>query len=142
MEMRIKRLTDTAILPTRAKAGDAGMDFYADESFTLHPMERRLASTGIAVQLPVGTVGLVHPRSGLAHRDGATVLNAPGTVDQGYRGEVKINVINLGQDALIIEAGDRIGQMLVQKFETPALVEVDTLDASERGDGGHGSTGR
>lgn len=142
MQMLIKRLTDTAMLPTRAKDGDAGMDFYADESLTLQPMERHLTSTGIAVQLPPGTVGYINPRSGLAHRAGATVLNAPGTVDQGFRGEVKVNLINLGDELLVVEAGDRIGQMVVHKFETPELIEVDDLDPSERGDSGHGSTGK
>lgn len=142
MQMLIKRLTDTAMLPTRAKGGDAGLDFYADESFKLQPMERHLTKTGIAVHLPPGTVGYVNPRSGLAHRAGATVLNAPGTVDQGFRGEVKVNLINLGDEPLIVEAGDRIGQMVVHRFETPELVEVDELEPSERGEGGHGSTGK
>lgn len=142
MQLLIKRLTDTAILPTRSKPGDAGLDLYADESFTLQPGERHLTSTGIAVQLPAGTVGYINPRSGLAHNTGVTVLNAPGTVDEGYRGKVKVNLINLGQEAVTIQAGHRIGQMVVHKFETPALIEVDTLDDSERGDSGHGSTGK
>jgi len=94
MQLLIKRLTDTATVPTRAHHDDAGLDFYADETITLQPLQRHLTSTGIAIQLPPGTAGFIHPRSGLAHHAGATVLNAPGTVDQGYRGEVKINVIN------------------------------------------------
>lgn len=113
MQMLIKRLTDTAMLPTRAKEGDAGLDFYADQAVTLEPLQRHLTPTGIAIQLPPSTVGFITPRSCLAHRDGATILNAPGTIDQGYRGEVKINLINLREEPLAIEAGDRIGQMVI-----------------------------
>jgi dUTP pyrophosphatase len=142
MKMLVKRVSDTAIMPTRAKAGDAGLDFYADEPMVLDQLERHTFDTGIAVQLPPGTVGYITPRSGLAHKFCATVLNGPGTVDQGYRGQVKINLINTDPQPLVIAVGDRIGQMVIHWFLTPELVEVDELEPSERGDGGHGSTGK
>lgn len=139
----VKRATDTAILPTRAFEDDAGLDFYCDErAFTLQPGERKLTSTGVAIQLPTGTAGFVHPRSGLGHEHGLTVVNSPGTIDVGYRGIVKINLINLGQEPVTINHGERIGQLIVQEVLLPKVVEVDELDDTPRGATGHGSTGK
>lgn len=140
MQLLIKRLTHAAIMPTRAHHDDAGLDLYADETFTLQPMQRHLTSTGIAIQLPPGTAGFIHPRFGPAHLSGATVINAPETVDQGYRGKVKINVIHLGAEPLTVEARDRIGHLIIHRFETPELIEVGELEVSDRGETGHGIT--
>lgn len=108
----------------------------------LAPGARELVPTGIAVALPVGTVGLIHPRSGLATRVGLSIVNAPGTVDAGYRGEIKVCLINLDpSEPITIHRGDRIAQLLVQRVELPEFVEVDTLDETSRGTGGHGSSG-
>lgn len=108
----------------------------------LAPGARELVPTGIAVALPVGTVGLIHPRSGLATRVGLSIVNAPGTVDAGYRGEIKVCLINLDPaEPITIERGDRIAQLLVQRVELPEFVEVETLDETSRGTGGHGSSG-
>ena len=129
-------------LPERAHADDAGIDLSAVESVTLDPGQRALVGTGIAVGIPAGFVGLIHPRSGLAVRTGLSIVNAPGTIDAGYTGEVKINLVNLDPvEPVTIDRGDRIGQLLVQRVETWAVEEVTALDVSERGASGHGSTG-
>lgn len=137
------RLLDEGIgLPRRAHPGDAGVDLQAAEGATLAPGERALVRTGIALALPVGTVGLVHPRSGLAARAGLSIVNAPGTIDAGYRGEVKVCLINLDpREPIVIERGDRIAQLVVQRVELPVFVAVDTLDETSRGAGGYGSSG-
>ncbi|WP_462417406.1 dUTP diphosphatase [Kytococcus sp. Marseille-QA3725] len=144
--LRVARLTPAATLPTRAHADDAGVDLYAAEELVLGPGERALVGTGIAVALPTGTVGLVHPRSGLAARHGITVLNAPGTVDAGYRGEVRVCLLNTDPAAAFtVRVGDRVAQLLVQQVELPPIEEVgdvNRLGATDRGTGGHGSTGR
>lgn len=144
--LRVARLTPSATLPTRAHADDAGADLYASEEVTLAPGERALVGTGIAVALEPGTVGLVHPRSGLAARHGITVVNAPGTIDAGYRGEVRVCLLNTDRTApFTVGVGDRIAQLLVQRVEMPAIEEVEDvalLGTTERGTGGHGSTGR
>lgn len=140
--VRVKRLTETAVLPQRAHHDDAGVDLSADESVVLKPGQRALVGTGIAIALPVGTVGLVHPRSGLAFRSGLSIVNAPGTVDAGYRGELKVCLINLDPtEPIEINQGDRIAQLVVQKVELSDFVEVSELNETERGTGGHGSTG-
>lgn len=140
--LRIRRLDRGLPLPTRAHADDAGVDLFAVADVRLAPGERALVGTGVAVAIPGGFVGLVHPRSGLATRAGLSIVNAPGTIDAGYRGEIKVNLINLdpGQPVVIVR-GDRIAQLIVQRVELWDLVEVEELDSTERGAGGHGSTG-
>ncbi len=137
------RLLDPDLpLPSYAHPGDAGADLVAAEPVRLEPGERALVRTGIAIALPDGFVGLVHPRSGLAARLGVTVLNAPGTVDAGYRGEILVNLINHDRaNAVTIERGDRIAQLLVQRVERAVFEPADELPGSGRGFGGHGSTG-
>jgi dUTP pyrophosphatase len=134
-------------LPARAHDGDAGVDLYSAEDVELAPGERALVSTGIAVAIPQGMVGLVHPRSGLAARLGLSIVNAPGTIDAGYRGEIKVALINLDPGApIVLRRGDRIAQLVVQRVELPELVEVTSFDEAgladtTRGQGGHGSSG-
>ena len=130
--------------PHRAHESDAGADLHAavEEPVTIEPGQRRLIPTGIAVAIPEGYVGLIHPRSGLAARHGITVLNTPGTVDADYRGEIKVCLINHGKSPRTINPGDRIAQLLVQKVELPEFVEVEHLNTTTRGDGGFGSTGQ
>lgn len=129
-------------LPSRAYLGDAGMDLYAaEDSAIIYHGERWLMRTGIALAIPMGMVGLVMPRSGLAHDHGLTVLNAPGVVDAGYRGEIKVNIINLGFSHHLIKRGDRIAQIVFQSVERPDLIEVEKLDDTRRGTNGYGSSG-
>lgn len=140
--LQIKQLTPTATAPTYAHDGDAGMDLRADEETTLPAGGRALVGTGIAMALPRGHVGLVHPRSGLAAKNGITVLNAPGTIDAGYRGEVKVILLNTSDEAFNIAPGDRIAQLVIQKVEHPDIEIVESLDEdTSRGAGGFGSTG-
>jgi dUTP pyrophosphatase len=142
VDVAVRRLDPDLPLPAYAQPGDAGADLVAAEDVELGPGERRLVPTGVAIALPEGYVGLVHPRSGLAHRLGVTVLNAPGTVDSGYRGEILVNLVNHDPDATVkISRGDRIAQLLIQRVEHAAFHVVDELPATVRGDGGHGSTG-
>jgi dUTP pyrophosphatase len=137
------RRTDPAAPPPRyAHPGDAGADLCAAAEVKLAPGERALVPTGVAIALPPGYVGLIHPRSGMAHKSGVTVLNAPGTVDAGYRGEIMVNLINHDRDATVLIArGDRIAQLVVQRVERADFVLVDQLPDSARGTQGHGSTG-
>lgn len=128
-------------LPVYAKPGDAGLDLRAAEGAGLAPGERRLFPTGLAVAIPEGHAGLVLPRSGLAMQKGVTVLNAPGLIDSGYRGELKVLLINHGAEAVAIERGERIAQLVIQPVAQAQLVEVDRLPDSSRGAGGFGSTG-
>lgn len=139
--LRVRRLHGAAALPAYAHPGDAGLDLTTVEALTVGPGERVAAPTGLAVAVPDGWVGLVHPRSGLALRHGLTVANAPGTVDAGYRGEVRVLLVNLGAEAVAVEAGDRIAQLLLQRVGRASVVEVDELPATGRGEGGFGSTG-
>lgn len=140
--LRVRRLDPDVPLPHRAHPADAGLDLHAAEGVHLEPGERALVHTGIAVGIPHGFVGLVHPRSGLAARAGLTVLNAPGTVDSGYTGELRVNLVNLDPaTAVDVRRGDRIAQLLVQRVELWDVREVDSLEETERGAGGHGSTG-
>lgn len=136
----VQLLTPTAQPPQRAHDGDAGADLIADEDVVIAPGERALVGTGIAVALERDTVGLVHPRSGLAHKYGVTVLNAPGTIDHGYTGEVKVNLYNAGDEPFTVTRGMRIAQLVVQRVELPSFAMVDELAATERGSAGHGST--
>ncbi|MFG3615135.1 dUTP diphosphatase [Nocardia sp. NPDC047654] len=136
------RLDPGIPVPTRAHAGDAGVDLCTTQDVILEPGERVLVGTGVAVALPVGTVGLIHPRSGLAAKTGLSVVNTPGTVDAGYRGEIKVCLINHDRRTPIeLRRGDRIAQLLVQRVELVDFVEVDTLDETTRGAGGYGSSG-
>ncbi|MEU5759001.1 dUTP diphosphatase [Nocardia sp. NPDC047648] len=136
------RLDPGIPVPTRAHAGDAGVDLCTTQDVILEPGERVLVGTGVAVALPVGTVGLIHPRSGLAAKTGLSVVNTPGTVDAGYRGEIKVCLINHDPRTPIeLRRGDRIAQLLVQRVELVDFVEVDTLDETTRGAGGYGSSG-
>ena len=133
---------DKQLLPTRAHAHDAGLDLKCAEHFVpLMPGERALVDTGVAVAIPAGYVGLVHPRSGWAHKYGITVNNAPGTVDAGYTGTIKVNLINHGAQPIFVDYGDRIAQLVIQRVELPELELVDSLETTARGDAGHGSTG-
>jgi dUTP pyrophosphatase len=138
----VQRLDPDLPLPAYAHPGDAGADLVAAEDVDLPPGGRALVRSGIAVAIPDGFVGLVHPRSGLATRLGVTVLNAPGTVDAGYRGEIMVNLVNHDQEAPAkICRGDRIAQLVVQRVERADFHFVDQLPQSRRGGGGHGSTG-
>ncbi|GGG69150.1 dUTP diphosphatase [Corynebacterium pelargi] len=138
----LKRLDPELPMPKRAHRGDAGVDLYASEDCTLEPGQRELVGTGIAIALPLGTVGLIHPRSGLALRHGLSIVNTPGTVDADYRGEIKVCLINLDQQTPIeIKRGDRIAQLVVQQVALPDFEEVEDLDRTTRGEGGYGSTG-
>ena len=129
-------------LPSRQTTGSAGFDLAsAEPDFVLAPGERRLVSTGLAVEIPPGIEGQVRPRSGLALRHGITMPNAPGTIDSDYRGEVRVILQNLGSEAVTIVRGDRIAQLVFARYETPELVDVTELEQSRRGAGGFGSTG-
>lgn len=140
--VRIKRLDPNVPLPARAHPTDAGADLTSTEDLVLRPGERALVGTGIAIALPTGTVGLIHPRSGLAAKHGLSIVNAPGTIDADYRGEIKICLLNTDRSEPIeITRGMRIAQLVVQKVELVDFAEVDELDETARGAGGHGSTG-
>lgn len=142
VQVSILRLDPELPVPSYAHPGDAGADVYAREDVRLAPGERRLVPTGIALALPDGYVALVHPRSGLANRSGLSIVNAPGTIDAGYRGEVQVCLVNLDPATPIeLRRGDRIAQLVIQRFESATFVEVDDLPDSSRGAGGHGSTG-
>lgn len=141
-EVLIQRLDDDLPVPAYAHPGDAGADLVAASDVTLKPGERALVGTGIAIALQDGYAAFVHPRSGLAAKHGVSIVNAPGTVDAGYRGEIKVCLINLDPAAEVtLKRGDRIAQLVVQQVEKVRFVEVQTLPGSARGEGGHGSTG-
>jgi dUTP pyrophosphatase len=140
--LRVLRLDGRATLPTRAYPGDAGLDLHALEGAVLEPGERASIATGIAVEIPEGQAGLVLPRSGLAARHGIAVVNAPGLIDAGYRGEIKVLLLNTDRaGAFTVAPGDRIAQLVLVRVETPEVVEAQELAISERGIGGFGSTG-
>ena len=142
LEIALLRLDPDLPPPAYAHPGDAGADLLAAVDVTLEPGERALVPTGVAIALPEGYVALVHPRSGLAARHGLSIVNTPGTVDAGYRGEVKVLLINLDRhDPIDLRRGDRIAQLVVQRVERAAFVEVAELPVSVRGEGGYGSTG-
>ena len=143
VQVLITRLDPELPLPRYAKGGDAGADIVSRIDITLAPGERTLVPTGIAIALPDGYVALVHPRSGLANKHGVTMVNAPGTVDAGYRGELQIILINHDRnESVSFKRGDRIAQLVIQKVERAEFVEVHDLPGSGRGTGGFGSTGR
>lgn len=142
MTLRVRRLDARARLPTRAYPGDAGLDLYALEDGLLGPGERASIRTGVAVEIPDGQAGLVLPRSGLAAKHGVALVNAPGLIDAGYRGEVCVLLLNTDRSVpFVLAAGDRIAQLVLVRVETPAVVEVEELPLSERGAGGFGSSG-
>lgn len=143
VQVLITRLDPELPLPRYAKGGDAGADIVSRIDISLAPGERALVPTGIAIALPDGYVALVHPRSGLAIKHGVTMVNAPGTVDAGYRGELQIILINHDKsESVSFKRGDRIAQLVIQKVERADFVEVQDLPGSGRGTGGFGSTGR
>ena len=142
LDVQIVRLDPDLPAPAYAHPGDAGADLVTSVDVTLQPGERALVPTGIALALPEGYVALVHPRSGLAARHGLSIVNAPGTIDAGYRGEIKVMLINHDPTAaVVLRRGDRIAQLVVQRFERARFVEVADLPDSVRGAGGYGSTG-
>jgi dUTP pyrophosphatase len=142
MSLRVLRLDQRATLPRRAYPGDAGLDLHALEDCVLGPGERAQARTGIAVEIPEGHAGLVLPRSGLAARHGIALVNSPGLIDEGYRGEIQVLLLNTDRASRCkIEAGDRIAQLVLVLVQTPEVIEVDALASSERGAGGFGSSG-
>ena len=142
LDISVVRLDPDLPLPSYAHPGDAGADLHTTIDVTLAPGERALVPTGLSIALPDGYVALVHPRSGLAARHGLSIVNAPGTVDAGYRGEIKVLLINHDPaEPVTLARGDRIAQLVVQRFERARFVEVGVLPASPRGAGGYGSTG-
>jgi len=142
VEILLRRLDPDLPVPRYAHAGDAGVDLYARETVRLAPGERATVPTGVAVAIPEGHAGLVTPRSGLAHRQGISLVNAPGVVDSSYRGEIKVVLVNLGQEPVTLERGERIAQLVVVQVAEQTFAAVDELPKSGRGDGGFGSTGR
>ena len=143
-ELQVQLLHPDARPPARTRPGDAGFDLRCVEAFVLAPGERRVVPTGVALALPEGVAGLVVPRSGLAARHGLSVVNGPGLIDPSYRGEIRVVLVNLGQESYDGEAGDRIAQLLLIPFLAPATRVVETLppSADERGADGFGSSGR
>ncbi|MBR9683008.1 dUTP diphosphatase [Candidatus Woesearchaeota archaeon] len=141
MVIKIKRLNKDAVMPSYAKYGDAGMDVCALEEAVLKPGEIKLISTGLAFEIPYGTELQIRPRSGLALKKGISIVNSPGTLDYGYRGELKIILINHGQEDFEVKKEDRIAQVVLNRVEIVKVEEVDELSETERGEGGFGSTG-
>lgn len=142
VDVLIQRLDPDLPTPSYAHPGDAGADLFAAHGVELAPGERAMVPTGVAIALPDGYAAFVHPRSGLAARLGVTIVNAPGTVDAGYRGEIKVTLLNTdNHQSVRLERGDRIAQLVIQRVERAAFHEVGTLPGSARGDGGFGSTG-
>jgi dUTP pyrophosphatase len=140
--LRVVRLDERAVLPTRAHRGDAGLDLHALDGVALAPGERARVRTGIAVEIPDGQAGMVLPRSGLAARHGIALVNAPGLIDAGYRGELQVLLLNTDRrQPFELEPGDRIAQLVIVDVRTPAAIEVEELTDSDRGGGGFGSSG-
>jgi dUTP pyrophosphatase len=141
VEIRVKRLNPNAKMPNAARVGDVAFDLYSIVDYDLKPGERYAIPTGIAIEIPNGYEGQVRPRSGLALKEGITILNAPGTIDSGYRGEVKTIIINQGSTLFRITKGMRISQLAIRPVPEVTFIEVDELSDTDRGDGGFGSTG-
>jgi dUTP diphosphatase len=143
MQLRVAKVSEDAIVPSRAHDGDAGLDLYACEPAHLGPGERWSVGTGVAVEIPPGHAGLVLPRSGLARDHGIALVNAPGLIDAGYRGEVRVLLLNTDPaETFRLEAGDRIAQLVIAPIAAAEPVEVESLGDSVRGEGGFGSSGR
>jgi dUTP pyrophosphatase len=142
VDVLIVRLDPDLPVPRQAHPGDAGCDLYLAADVDIAPGQRVVVGTGVCIALPAGYAGFVHPRSGLAARHGVTIVNAPGTVDAGYRGEIKVILLNSDtQHPVRFRRGDRIAQLVIQRVERPVFIEVTSLPGSQRGAGGHGSTG-
>jgi len=142
VEVLISRLDAGLPMPCYAHPGDAGADLYARQDVALAPGQRALVPTGVAIALPAGYAAFVHPRSGLAAKHGITLVNAPGTIDAGYRGEILVNLLNTdSSQAFTIARGDRIAQLVIQRVSEAHFVEVESLPGSHRGDNGHGASG-
>ena len=141
-QLPVRKLRPSAVLPSRAYDGDAGLDLPSAEAVVLAPGERAVVGTGLAVAVPEGHAGFVQPRSGLAAKHGITIVNAPGLVDSGYRGEVKVVLLNTGDEPFEVEPGMRIAQFVVLPVAAVELVEVAELPDTERGERGYGSSGR
>ncbi len=142
VEVLVTVLDEAAALPSYAHPGDAGADLVTTQDVTIEPLRRVLVPTGIAIALPDGYVGLVHPRSGLAVRHGLTMVNAPGTIDAGYRGEIKVALYNSDpEEAIVLKRGDRIAQLVIQEVAHARFIAATKLPGSHRGDGGFGSSG-
>lgn len=139
--IKIKKLSEDAILPSYARYGDAGMDLSSCENAILKPGERKFIPTGLAFEIPYGTELQIRPRSGLAIKKGISIVNSPGTLDYGYRGELGIILINHGEEDFIINKGDRIAQAVLNRIEIAEIEEAEELSETERGEGGLGSTG-
>ncbi|MEW8956718.1 dUTP diphosphatase [Clostridium sp.] len=141
MKLLIEKINEKAIIPFKAHEGDAGMDLFSVEEVTIKPMERKLIHTGIKIGLPKNTEAQIRPRSGLALKHGITVLNTPGTIDEGYRGEIGIILINLSNEDFKVEVGMKVAQMVIKEVLTLEVEEVSNLTKTKRGEGGFGSTG-
>ncbi|WP_433410617.1 dUTP diphosphatase [Saccharomonospora azurea] len=142
MQVLISRLDPDVAVPSYAHPGDAGADLVTTSDVHIAPGERVVVGTGVAIALPEGYAGFVHPRSGLAARAGLSIVNAPGTIDSGYRGEIRVCLVNLDpRETIVLRRGDRIAQLVVQRVEHADFVEVERLDETVRGAGGYGSTG-
>lgn len=139
--IRFRKLDSSATIPSQAHPGDAGLDLSSIEDVTIAPGARRLVRTGLAVEIPDGFEGQVRPRSGLALKHGITVLNAPGTIDAGYRGEVGVVLANFGEAPFAVEKGMRIAQLVIAAVARVTIEVADSLSSSERGEGGYGSSG-
>jgi dUTP pyrophosphatase len=141
LKIKVKKLHQDAILPSYAHAGDAGMDVYAVENNILNPGERKLIPTGLSFEVPVGYEMQVRPKSGLALKNGITLVNTPGTLDSGYRGELKVILINHSNEKYEVKKGEKIAQIVIAKYEEAEMQEVQELSETQRGAGGFGSTG-
>jgi dUTP pyrophosphatase len=142
LRVLVKRIDPRAVLPCYARPLDGGLDLVSIEDATIEPGERCAVGTGIAIELPAGTIGLVLPRSGRALAEGLTLVNAPGLIDAGYRGEVRVALVNLGRETVNVHTGDRIAQLVVLAAPHVEVIEVAELSVTDRGDGGFGHTGR
>jgi len=141
VKIKVQKIKDNAVIPDYAHTGDAGVDLYSTEDYLLKPGGRVLVSTGIKVAIPKGYEAQIRPKSGLALKHGLSIVNTPGTIDSGYRGEIQIIIINLGQENYKIEAGKKVAQMVIKKVEEAVFEEADSLDETSRNEGGFGSTG-
>ena len=141
MKLKFKKIHENAIIPKFAKEGDAGLDITAIDDHEIQPNQHLLVKTGLKMEIPQGYEAQVRPRSGLALKNKITVLNSPGTIDSGYRGEIGVIMMNHGDETFKVNKGDRIAQIVIAKHETPEIHEVEELEDSERGEGGYGSTG-
>lgn len=141
VKVRIKKLKENAVLPSYANESDAGMDLFSTEEYVLKSGERCLVSTGLAFEIPFGTELQIRPRSGLALKKGISIINSPGTLDCGYRGELGVILINHGEEDFEVHVGDKVAQAVLNKFEVAEIEEVDELEESVRGEGGFGSSG-